>query len=119
MSGISAPSSGLSRPLYNTCFLTVRTNILMQVMDNAVAGASDSEGGVEGYRECGRCGDHIMPEFLEAHIRMVHGEQGDKVGSHCSAADLDPCWFRFQQVCGFGSAFRIWILIHTIEKRTF
>ena len=93
MSGISAPSSGLSRPLCNTCFLTVRTNILMQVMDNAVAGASDSEGGVEGYRECGRCGDHIMPEFLEAHIRMVHGEQGDKVGSHCSAADLDLNFF--------------------------
>jgi hypothetical protein len=43
-----------------------------------MGGASDSEA-MEGYRECEKCGDHIMPEFMEAHIRMVHGEQGDKV----------------------------------------
>ncbi len=43
-------------------------------------GSSDSET-VEGYKECNRCGDHIMPEFLEAHIRMVHGEEGGKVRS--------------------------------------
>ncbi len=41
-------------------------------------GSSDSET-VEGYKECNRCGDHIMPEFLEAHVRMVHGEEGGKV----------------------------------------
>jgi hypothetical protein len=52
--------------------------LCIQVLDNTVAGSSDSET-VEGYRECSRCGDHIMPEFLEAHIRMVHGEQVEKV----------------------------------------
>ncbi len=55
------------------------SDIFAQVLDNTVGGGSSDSETVEGYKECNRCGDHIMPEFLEAHVRMVHGEEGGKV----------------------------------------
>ena len=39
----------------------------------------DEEYDEEGYTECIRCGDHVMSEFMENHLRKIHGESTRKV----------------------------------------
>jgi len=47
--------------------------------DEEEVNGRDEEYDEEGYTECIRCGDHVMSEFMENHLRKIHGESTRKV----------------------------------------
>jgi len=61
-----------------------------RILDNSGDGSEDGvevdeveEGDevMEGYMECSRCGDHVMTEFMENHLKKIHGETNRKSSS--------------------------------------
>ena len=53
--------------------------------------AENGEGGVEGYAECGTCGDHIMTEFLSRHMRMNHGVESSQASPKAKPIVMRAC----------------------------
>ncbi|XP_023338897.1 uncharacterized protein LOC111709457 isoform X2 [Eurytemora carolleeae] len=66
--------------------------------DEEEVNGRDEEYDEEGYTECIRCGDHVMSEFMENHLRKIHGESTRKSGSPRQQVS-DPCILRMCPEC--------------------